>query len=242
MTIYSPPQNYIVFNGRSLKDFDVYVSGEGTFLSPEREFTSVSVPGKNGDLLFDGGRYKNITITYPSFILENLKKNLIGLRAWLMGSPGYSRLEDTYHPEEYRLAAFVGPLELGDVYWLDAGTFDLSFNCKPQRFLKSGEIPILFEGPGEILNETNFPAKPLIRVYGTGEVTIGGSTIEIVSSPYDYTDVDSEIQDCYYLLNNCNNNVLLSSGEFPILSPGVTNISFGEGISRIEISPRWWTL
>ena len=103
MTIYSPPQNYIVFNGKNLTDFDVYVSGEGTFLSPEREFESVTVPGKNGDLLYDSGRYKNVTVTYPAFILENLKNNMIGLREWLLSSPGYSKLEDTYHPEEYRL-------------------------------------------------------------------------------------------------------------------------------------------
>jgi phage-related protein len=48
-----------------------------------------------------------------------------------------------------------------------------------------------------IINPTMYDALPLIRVYGSGTLTIGREKIVIASNSNDYVDIDSDIMDCY---------------------------------------------
>ena len=241
-----PPVHYVIYNGKPLSDFGLYISGNGTFNSPERDVTKVEVPGKSGDLIFDNGRFKNVTITYrDSFILEEdhdefiFARKMRELSSFIKSSPGYHRLEDTYHPDEYRLAICTTGLD-PEVYNLVGGVFDLEFDCKPQRFLKSGEAPVTFTSAGRILNPTSLSSKPLIRVYGYGSVGIGNETITISSNSNAYIDIDCDMLNCYCGTVNCNGYVSLNSDEFPVLVPGPNDINFEGHISKVVITPRWW--
>lgn len=234
--------NWITFNGKSLKDFGVYISGSGVFDAPERDEESIEVPGRNGELTLDNGRYKNITITYPAFIIRNFKRNVSGLRNFLLSNRGFGRLEDTYHPEEYRLAKWAGNFEAEPIDELYAANFKLTFDCYPQRFLKSGEMPIELTSSASIFNEFYQESKPLIRAYGTGSFTISGITVAI-NSASGYTDIDCDLEEAYKdsLATNCNGNITLTSGKFPVLNPGNNSISMS-GITKLIIYPRWWIL
>lgn len=234
--------NWITFNGKSLKDFGVYISGSGVFDAPERDESSVEVPGRNGELTLDNGRYKNISIEYPAFIIRNFKRNVSGLRNFLLANRGFARLEDTYHPEEFRIAKWDGKFTADPIDELYAANFKLKFDCYPQRFLKIGEMPIELTAAATIFNEYAQEAKPLIRAYGTGSFTIAGVTITI-NSANDYTDIDCDLEEAYKdsLATNCNGNITLTSGQFPVLSPGDNAISMS-GITKLIISPRWWIL
>ena len=92
-------KNFIIFNGQSLRDFGVYISGLNTYNAPSRDVDSVKVPGRNGTLTMDNGRYNNINVTYPAFICNNYDARVEALRNFLLSQSGYKRLEDTYHPE-----------------------------------------------------------------------------------------------------------------------------------------------
>jgi phage-related protein len=83
-------------------------------------------------------------------------------------------------------------------------------------------------------------ALPLIRAYGTGTFTINGITVQITSAS-SYTDIDCDLQECFKdtLATNCNGNVVLTT--FPELKPGENTISMS-GITKLEITPRWWRL
>lgn len=131
--------NELIYNGKNSRDFGIYISGEGTFNSPERDAETISIPGKNGDLEVSHNRFKNISVEYPAFIVRNFKDNAAAARAWLLAASGYHRLEDTYHSEYFRLGRFTGPLDFDMKFLNRAGEFKLQFDCKPQRFLKSGE-------------------------------------------------------------------------------------------------------
>ena len=65
-------RHYLTFNGRSTHEFGIFISGESTYSAPERNVTSQEVPGRNGSLLFDLGNFKNISVKYPSYIVEDL--------------------------------------------------------------------------------------------------------------------------------------------------------------------------
>lgn len=232
----------IVFNYKSLADYGVYISGKGVFNAPERDTESVSIPGRNGELTIDNGRYKNLALTYPAFIIRDFKENVQALRNFLLSQKGYVRLEDDYYPEEFRMARWVGEFEADPIEELYAANFDLTFSCYPQRFLKSGEQPIELTANTTINNGNYTTALPLIRAYGAGSFSIGGVAVQITSAS-GYTDIDCELQEAYKdtLATNCNGNIILTDARFPSLEPGENQITMN-GITKLEIKPRWWIL
>lgn len=236
------PKQYLVFDGKASTDFGVWISGGGTFNAPGRDFETVSVPGRNGDLTLDNGRYKNVQVTYPAFISSDFSARIEAFRSWICSKTGYKRLEDTYHPDEYRLGIYQGGLSVKTAPRNIAGSFDITFNCKPQRYLKSGEHAVSFTASGEIYNPTEYTALPLLRVYGTGSFTIGGITIEVNSTTTaGYIDIDCELMDAYKGTTNCNGYITLTDGEFPKLDPGTVTVTL-TSVTKVEITPRWWRL
>ena len=53
--------NYFTFDGKTSTDFGMYISGSGTYNAPERDVTTYNIPGRNGDLIVDNGRFLNTT-------------------------------------------------------------------------------------------------------------------------------------------------------------------------------------
>lgn len=231
-------RQWLTFDGVSSKDFGVYINGNQTYNSPARSREVINVPGRNGALIIDNGRYENVDLAYHAFIYRDFDVNVEGLRNFLLSRTAYKRLEDTYHPNEYRMGVYKGDFGVDVVEWLEAGEFDLVFDCKPQRFLKNGEDVVEYSANGHILNETEQIAKPLLRVYGTGQFAINGDYMTI-SAANVYTDIDCELMDAYKGTTNCNGNV---SGTFPKLQPGDNSITLTGNITKIEITPRWWVL
>ena len=233
-------RNYFVFDYNDSRDFGVYISGQGTFNAPGREYENIAVPGRDGDLLAPNTRLSNIQLTYPAFIYANFAENMASLKSMLLSRIGYKRLEDTYHPDEFRLAFYRGDLNPTVRSRNDAAEFDLTFECDPRRFLKVGENKWEITSSGTMYNPTGFAAKPLIRVYGSGTLGVGSDTITIASNSYPYIDIDSEVSDCYYGVNNANSLVTFSANDFPVFSEDSTNISASGSITKVEITPRWW--
>ena len=195
--------NYLTYDGVDSRDFGVFLSGEGAFDAPARRGEMISIPGRNGSLFMDEGVFENITVEYPAFIgtgYEAIFRTKLGdLRSALTSRGNYKRLTDTYHPDEFRLGVYREGLEVDPQHITRAGGFTLKFDCKPQRFLVSGEATQVFADNGTITNPTLFAASPLIRVVGNGTVAIGenGKYRFIVSNNPGTIIIDSDIMEAY---------------------------------------------
>lgn len=233
--------DYIIFGDIDTRNYKVGIYGDQLASAPERDKEHISVPGRNGDLTIDNGRYNNITVSYKAWLIDEYNSNIRGLRNALLSKRGYQRLEDTINPNEYRMAQAI-PFEVDEVGVLRAGEFTMQFYCMPQRFLKEGEQPVEITASGSIFNQYDTTALPLIRAYGTGTFTIGSVTIQITTAN-GYTDIDCELQEAYKdtMATNCNGNIVLTNGKFPELLPG-SNVVSMSGITKLEIQPRWWIL
>ncbi len=234
--------NYLTFDGIQSNTYGVWISGTGTYNAPERDVEFIQIPGKSGDLIVDNGRFNNIEITYPAFISKNFDTRFDTFRALMLSKIGYFTLEDTYHPNEYRKAAIVGGFEAETGPYNKSGRFDITFNCQPQRYLKSGLTTVTFTANGTISNPTAYIAKPLVRVYGYGTVKIGGTTVTIATNSLSYIDLDCDAMDAFYGATNANQYITLSSSQFPALNPGSNGVTKSGNVTRIEITPRWFTL
>lgn len=232
---------HLFFDGVDLNDFGAMPVQGNIYASAARDYAVVSVPGRNGALLFDRGGYSNVQRTWDAVFSGPLaSKNAARLRTFLTTRTGYMRIEDTLHKEEFYLGCFRGGLDSTISQNIKYVGYSLTFDCKPQRFLKSGEETIVMTSDAIIVNPEQTTALPLIRVYGAGVLTVGETVITIAAHANEYIDLDSEIQDAYCGAVNCNSSVTLA--DFPFLGPGETQIDLGAGITRIEITPRWWRL
>lgn len=231
----------IIFNNKSSADCRIRVAHPPGYAYPERDYTITNIPGRNGDIIQDNGCYKNVERTYEvSFDApnEDFATYANSVSAWLHSTTGYARLEDSYEPDYYRMAVYQESNIFENLY-NQAGTATIVFECKPQRFLKSGETPVTVTSGGSLSNPTGFEAYPLIKVSGTsGVLTVNGKQITL-SSIDGYTMLDCELQDAYKETSNKNSTV---SGTFPVLKPGSNTISWTGNISSVIITPRWWTI
>lgn len=191
-----------IFGGINSADFNVFISGSGTFSAPTRSVEVVSVPGRNGDLIIDNGKWNNITVTYPAFIPSGFEANIDAFRTAISRLTGYQKLEDTYHPDEYRMAALVGginPTKIGA--FLKNGEFTISFNCKPQRFLKSGDEPIQIIPPrlsNGTMKTNYFPASPSRPVTFELKCTQGDTpSVKVTSYDANLTQITSGTYTAY---------------------------------------------
>lgn len=232
-------RNSFIFNGHDSRDYGIWISGNGTYNAPTREYENISIPGRDGDLLGISTRLANVPLVYKCGIVENFDANLAAFRTMLLSTIGYARLTDTYHTDEYRMAVYKGGLEPDMVRSLIAGEFELEFECKPQRYLINGEIAVAVANGGSVSNLTSFTARPLIRTVGSGTLTVGDTVITIAANNKSYIDIDSEMMDCYSGSDNCNSLVSFSTNDFPVLPAGTTGVAY-TGLTSVKITPRWW--
>ena len=229
---------YFVYNGECSAEYGVFISGEATFATPKRKTQKVSVAGRNGDLILEDEEFENLSLKYPAFIREHLGERLENFASMLASANGYVRLEDTYHPEYYRMAHYEKGIEPKTSPYNRAGSFDITFDCMPQKFLKEGEKKLTFAANGILKNPTRFKSKPLLRIYGIGTLIIQGQRI-VINSANGYTDIDCEIMEAYKGSTNCNANVSLPDNIYLFTDNNQITLS---GVTNVEVTPRWWTI
>ena len=178
------------FDGVNSLDYNIGITGSAVYNAPTRDVEMISIPGRDGEYALDHGRFNNIEITYPSGMGDNDQTNFAqrvsDLRNQLASRVGYKRLEDEYNPDEYRMAIYKSGLEVSPVQYSRAGQFDIIFDCKPQRFLKSGETATSKARNSTINNPTLFDSRPLLQFNSNGSdgtISLGTQTLTVKSSP-----------------------------------------------------------
>lgn len=173
----------IIFGGVDSSEYGIYITGEAVYNAPERDVEFVEIPGRNGALALDKGRFKNITVTYPAGAFgksqEEFREALSEFRNAIMSQTGYQKLKDSYHPDEYRMGIYAAGLEVSPVAYGQAAEFELTFECKPQRWLKIGEYPVPIDSGDILENPTPFDSSPLLELEGYGNILLNDDTINI---------------------------------------------------------------
>lgn len=250
------------FNGVSIDELGLISQAIPSYEFPKKNYTYTHIPGRNGDLITDAKSYANTERTYYlACVYEqgtDFKQNASKIVSWLMNAKGYCVLRDKYEPDVFRLASYVNNGSLTDIYET-ATTLNVTFNCRPQRYLNSGaQEQNITSNP--ITNPTVFESLPIIRFVpkenGTLKLTVGDNVITIVIEDLQINNetvsmvdkpiyIDSEIQHCYMVNNNqkININKQVTLSEFPVLKAGDTTITFEDvNCEPKKITPRWWKL
>lgn len=246
-------QGVIVYGGMSSDNYGMVVSEAPSFERPTRKQTIFNVPGKNGAIIFQEDAWEDIVRSYEVWIAGEIVEDSGGVisgtlaeridafEAALNSKKGWQRLEDNFEPDVFRLAYYSG----GDGFSNNLtmyGEATLNFTCRPERFLKSGETAETVSHGDTMNNPTLFNSKPLIKITvpssNTVTVSIGGKTISAEVTDYIY--IDCESMSAYRQATENKNDKI--SGSFPVLAPGTNTIGITGTVTKVEITPRYFTI
>ena len=225
----------------------------------EPDYTMISVPGRNGDLHQSNHRYKNRERRLVVYCPEDAKEDLEEFIAYLLSIDGYARLESTIWPDFYMTARFKGRATPKKSVGYVAGRVELVFDCKPQKWLLSGEeaVSVADSTSGTVQaafqNPTRYNAKPLINfsVDGVGAyILVPDYTVQYkIQYLPDDTFISGVVLDCEneQIRGRYSNTSLehyfelTPNHQFPFLGTGGRGITF-YGMKNVTVTPRWWTL
>lgn len=239
----------ISFNGKCLTDFGVLADFSDVFNTPAYEVSTVSIPGRSGDLIIPENRFENRRLKMKCFIRENFVQNYRDLVNYLASLAGrYERLEITAEPDVYMNAAFYSALVPDTGQFLRWGRFDLVFDCMPQKYLKLGEQKIDYgeASVNTLMNLTQHRSRPLITVEPTSSnatITINDQTISVTANNFRFY-IDCELMHAYRI-NTSQEAISMDSyvsmpDSFVELMPGQNRIMTVN--AAISLTPRWWRL
>lgn len=230
--------NWVIFNGESSESHNLIVTEKSdVFTLAQRDNSFLGVPGRDGEVITDNGRYKNIPQKYTFQLLttdfENQSKNI---RKWLNPAIGYAVLRDSYDPGYFRLGAVQSVSIAQEKDFI--GKVSLALSCKPHRYSLAGAETITLTASGSVTNPEPETSLPHIKITGSGNVTLHvNSNSYLLSTISPNIEIDSEMMSVYRGTTLLNNKA--GFDEFPVFEPGENSISWTGTVTKVEIVPRW---
>ncbi len=169
----------ITFNGITSTSVGVQVAHPPMYVYPEKDSEAVHVPGRNGDIIIDKDSYKNVPREYELTVYDvdhpdwTYSERMVKLSNWLHSATGYAKLSDTYDAGYFRKARYVEQAEEFENYINQGGVGKITFDCRPERFLDSGETLVTINKASsettthQLRNPTQYWSRPYFKLYGT---------------------------------------------------------------------------
>ena len=227
--------DYFTWNGVKSTEYGIHVSELPPITLPLERSTQTTVPGRPGSLTSLEGTdvYDDLFLTATCFIDNSSRIPEIG--RWLKGSGTVmfpNRIGGYYQARVANQIPFEQILR-GNPY----RSFSVAFRCFPFWYVDHvADISITSSGQ-TIINPGSVYAEPKMTIYGNGDITLMvGLTIIELENVSGNIVIDSVIQEAYQGTTLQNEKM---TGEFPILQPGSTAISWTGSVSKIVISPGW---
>ena len=138
----------------------------------------------------------------------------------------------------------VYPLATPQTYQLTPEEVDLLLGTN-NIWADSGDITVQY-GNSPAYNPTEFDARPLIKVTGTGTAVVGDTAITITGTAEQTIYIDCDSMEIYTLNGGAPQSaaslVSFSGNDFPKLKAGSNTVALGTGITSVTITPRWWII
>lgn len=230
----------ITFGGEQIP---AYIASVPKLVRPKRKGTVIPIAGTNREVVEMEDAWESYDQPYTLVVGDGTAdcvNDAIDAVARVLYKDGWQTLADDYDTDHFRLAYFKESWEVENRY-TRLGKFDVTFHCRPERFLNSGTTPVSVASGGNITNPTSYKAKPLIHITGSGSGTlsIGGKTMSFTGI-VDYLNIDCDTMNVYRLISENRNNLM--TGEFPVLNSGNNAVAFTGGITTVTITPRWFVI
>ncbi|MCL2559282.1 MAG: hypothetical protein FWE07_02235 [Turicibacter sp.] len=232
------------YKGKSSKEMNLRVVGNVSFASPSRDVRAVQVPGRDGDLMLDNGRFNSVVRSIPCRIEPvdggDIEALISRINNWLSDDGNLHEFGWDNDPDFKYLARVDGGV-VSQRILSHFGTTAIDFRMHPIKYLRASlnERPVT--SGTNVANPFSIDAKPRMRIVrvgsGEGDVTIhvGGRPV-LIRGLASGCIIDSDTQ----TITNLNGTVTLFSqmrSPFPVLRPGDNQITFPANV-QVQLTPR----
>ena len=202
---------------------------------PQMRTLNTEIDGRDGDITDELG-YSSYEKTLSIGLTRNYDVNQI-----IKYFSGSGTLVLSNEPDKVYYAAVYARIDYERL--LKFKTAIIEFHVQPYKYLLN-EQPVILDITAEtelnVLNVGLEQSKPIITLYGEGDVQLSVNGVNIFSINIDdeFVVIDSLEQEAYKDTVLKNRNMI---GEFPILEPGQNIIQWTGNITKIVVEPksRW---
>ena len=231
--------NWFKWNGALSTAHGLYVKVHPSFVVPDERVNFVTIPGRSGTLtqIEGDGVYNDFIASVECFVPS--PASIPGISLWLRGA---GEVVFANQPDVFFKARVVNQIEFAKVMrGRPHSTCIVNFRCAPYRYLPIGNEPLDFPVNNSVItNSCAAPSEPLIRVNGSGDITlmIGGQIVGLLGVD-GYIILDTALKEAYTGVALANHKMI---GDFPLLHPGMSMISWSGVVTSVQITPRWRNL
>lgn len=228
---------HIFYNGESCKGVGLSVISRPTIPVPEREYDTIKVEGRDGELHRDKKTYKDIEIPIsfnfvsktPDVWAQDLRK----VKKWLYSGKD-NRLILSDDPEYYYK---VKKAVMSDTERTAKrkGKFEIVFTCESYMYRVDGQDE---KEIGEYLYNPYMKSQPVYKIYGNGEITLEVNGNQVTAEVTEQLNIDTKLEICYNAANEISNAALTGKYEGLYLQEGDNNFKYTEGFS-VALVPNW---
>lgn len=228
---------HIFYNGESCKDVGLSVISRPTIPIPEREYDTIKVEGRDGELHKDKGTYKDIKIKINfNFVSKNpdvWEQDLRKVKKWLHSGKD-ERLILSDDPEYYYK---VKQAVMSDTERKArrVGSFEISFICDAYMYRIDGQDE---KEIGDYLYNPYMKAQPVYKIYGSGTITLKVNGNQVTAEVDEQLNIDTKLGICYNAANEISNASLTGEYGGLYLEEGDNNFMYSEGF-RVVLIPNW---
>lgn len=227
------PELEVEFNGISNIALDLHCISCGRRQRAEEQIEEHNIPYSDYEPTEHTGKYK--PYLRPMKFAWKDKARTAEIYSWLKG---YAKLRTSKDPNGYFKANIVSGYDV-DKFSRRYDDFQVQFKINPGFFyMDSGDEAITLTAPGTIYNPGTHTSDPLIRIVGSGNITltINGRTLTFTGIET-FIDIDPEITPMYFKNNeNVGEKVV---GEDPYFDVGENVISWTGDVTELNILGRW---
>jgi len=229
------------YKGIRSKDMHLRVLNDVSFAAPTRDANMIQVPGRDGDLVIDNGRYNSVIRSIPCRLEApnhmNVENLISQINNWLVSDTKFHEFEWENDPDFMYQATIEGDV-ISQRVLSRYGKTAIDFRLHPIKYLRSTLTPRQITTGTSIFNQFSIEAKPLIRIIGSGNITIniGGRPL-VLERIGNGCIIDSETQTITDLQGRLTLFEYMCS-PFPVLEAGNNQITFTRNDIQVHITPR----
>ena len=223
------------WNGVSSSSYGIHVLTQPQLIRPLERHEYTNVPGRNGSLVTTEGEdvYDDILLTVECWVKDTSR--ITEICAWLKGG---GKIKFSTRPGGFWYGRVNNQISFEKLLRENAHrSFSIVFRCKPFWYKDNVSDIEITRSTSEVTNPGTVYSEPLVKVYGSGEITlmVGQYITELVDIDESIT-LDSELQEAWKNDESQNSCV---SGDFPLLKPGFNAVSWTGDVTKVVITPRW---
>lgn len=228
--------NYIFYNNIDSRDLDLIIENIPTI--PACNIIYETIPIDGGENLTKIKGFEDITFSFDFWYKATEDEYLMKkayIDNWILNVKSkylvYSMDESiTYKVKQLKISETKTTSKI-------IRRFTTTFTCSGLKYMTNGLKPVTLNSGSVLNNFGTYEAKPLMKIYGSGNITININDKSFtIKNTNDYVVIDSEIKECYRENINKGRDM---AGEYPVFSIGQNTVSWSGSITKIEVTPRW---